>query len=309
MAEYRILSIDGGGIRGLLSARLLERIELERPGTLDAADLLAGTSTGGIISLGLASGLGPSDLVRLYRDHGNEVFDDSFLDDVKDLWKLTGADYSSKKLKKRLEIELGATKRLNQLGGRRVLITSFDLDNRDDPRKDPDDPRSWKPKFFHNFPGPDSDGKELVVDVAMRTAAAPTYFPSYQGYIDGGVVANNPSVAALAQALDGSTGGQQLADIRMLSLGTGLNPTYIGRKRHDWGYAQWVKHLIPLMMDGVMGVADYQCGRLLGNHYHRLDTLLKKPIPMDDVTQIPRLLKAADDVDLEETVDWIDEMW
>ena len=75
-----------------------------------------------------------------------------------------------------------------------------DLSARD--RADPSK-RHWKPKFFHNLErGGSKDGGELVVDVALRTSAAPTYFPSYQGYVDGGVVANNPTMAALAQALD-----------------------------------------------------------------------------------------------------------
>ena len=75
-----------------------------------------------------------------------------------------------------------------------VLIPSFQLDNQAPHAGQ----RQWKPKFFHNYPGPDSDGAELVVDVAMRTSAAPIYFPTYQSYIDGGVVANDPSMAALA---------------------------------------------------------------------------------------------------------------
>jgi hypothetical protein len=84
---------------------------------------------------------------------------------------------------------------------------------------------------------------------------------------------------------------------------------FISKKKHDWGYAQWVKHLIPLMLDGIMGVAHYQCDRLLGGQYHRLDTVLKKPIPMDGVKKIPKLIEYADAVDLTETLQWIDGSW
>src|SRR5207247_1022241 len=179
-AAYCILSVDGGGIRGLYAAVLLDRLTREVPTLVDRADLVAGTSTGGIIALGLAHGLAPADLVALYRDRAKAIFDDSWLDDLKDLGGLTGADYDNDKLKTRMEDVLGKKTRLKQLK-KRVLVPTFDLDNESpDPGK-----RMWKPKFFHNYPGPDSDGGELVVDVALRTSAAPTYFPTYQGYIDG----------------------------------------------------------------------------------------------------------------------------
>lgn len=65
------------------------------------------------------------------------------------------------------------------------------------------DRRTWKPKIFHNFKGDDSDGDALIANVALYTSSAPTYLPSADGYIDGGVFANNPSVVALAQAISG----------------------------------------------------------------------------------------------------------
>jgi len=300
MAAYRILSLDGGGIRGLYTAVLLERLSEEVPGFLDRVHLLGGTSTGGLIALGLASGLIPSELVTLYRDNAGVIFDDSWLDNLKDLGRLCGAEYDYKNLKKVLKALLGATKKLKQLN-KRIVVPTFDLDN----EARGGAVRTWKPKFFHNFPGPTSDGNELVVDVAVRTSAAPTYFPSYQGYIDGGVVANNPSMAALAQALDAKTGKQRLADVRLLSLGTGLNPTYIRGQRLDWGYAQWAKPLLTLMIDGMLGVADYQCARLLGGRYHRLDPALPKPVGLNDWRKTNDLIKYAEQVDIAETVGWL----
>ena len=85
MASYNILSLDGGGIRGLLTAIILERLNLTNPGWLDKVDLLAGTSTGGIIALGLANGLTPTQLRNLYQKKGEKIFDDSWLDDLKDI--------------------------------------------------------------------------------------------------------------------------------------------------------------------------------------------------------------------------------
>ena len=297
---YRILSVDGGGIRGLYAAVLLDRLTHEVPTLVDRVDLVAGTSTGGIIALGLAHGLAPADLVALYRDRAKEIFDDSWLDDLKDLGGLTGADYDNDKLKAVLEGVFGKKTRLKQLK-KRVLVPTFDLDNESpDPGK-----RMWKPKFFHNYPGPDSDGEELVVDVALRTSAAPTYFPTYQGYIDGAVVANNPAMAALAQALDAGTGKQSLQDVLLFSLGTGVNPTYVAGKELDWGYAQWAKPLIALMVDGMMGVADYQCARLLQQRYFRLAPILPERIGLDDVDKTSDLIKYAQDVNLEPTITWL----
>ena len=172
----------------------------------------------------------------------------------------------------------------------------------------PDNPaplRTWKPKFFHNFPGPDSDGKELVVDVALRTAAAPSFFPVYQGYADGGVFANNPSMAALAQALEPSTGGQNLADISLLSLGTGRGNQFITTQDADWGWVQWAPHIIDIMLGGSSGVAEYECRQLLGPRFHRLDPLLPETINLGDVAKIPRLVEIAERVMLEATIDWL----
>jgi len=309
--NYRILTFDGGGIRGIYTARLLDRIFGHQLPLLDSVHLFAGTSTGGIIAMGLASGLLPSDLVNLYQVNGVDIFDALWLRHITDLGGLAGADYSNANLETIVTNTFGK-KSLNDLLPKKVLVPSFDLDSSQDPEIDhkaSDYVRSWKPKFFHNFPGDDSDGDQLVVDVAMRTSAAPTYFPSYQHYVDGGVVANNPSMAALAQALDSGTGNQSLGDVRLLSLGTGVVSTFIDGQNHDWGDAQWAKPLISLMIDGVAGVADYQCNRLLGDHYFRLSPTLPTAWKMDDAKDIGEMLAAADEVDLTGVLDWLEKVF
>ena len=256
---YRILSFDGGGIRGLVTLALLKRLESQIPNLIKGADLLAGTSTGGIIALGLAAGKSVDEMIALYRDNGSKILDDSWWDDLRDLGGLAGADYDQKNLGKILTGLFPDTK-LKDLG-KRVLIPSFNLDD-----GDPDaTKRTWGPKFFHNFPGTDSDGEELVVDVALDTSAAPTYFPTHGTYIDGGVVANNPSLAAVAQTQDtrNTDPVPALGDIFLLSLGTGVNLSYVKGKNLDWGLAQWAKPLVSLLLDASMGIADYQCRYLL----------------------------------------------
>lgn len=297
---YSILSFDGGGVRGVYTAILLERLTTAVPTLISGAKLLAGTSTGGIIALGLAAGKQPRELVALYRDNASRIFDDSWLRDLANLNGLSGSDYDNKSLKQILQQILDRT-RLKDLN-HKVLISSFQLDNQDHHPSQ----RRWKPKFFHNYAGPESDGEELAVDVALRTSAAPVYFPSYQIYIDGGVVANDPSMAALAQAVDPATGAQHLEDLRIFSIGTGANPTYIEGSELDWGVAQWARPLINLMIDGVMGVAQYQCSRLLGaERYFRLEPYLPKAFAMDDARTVGELAELAERVDLAPAIDWL----
>jgi patatin-like phospholipase/acyl hydrolase len=300
MGYYRILTLDGGGIRGLLTAILLQRLETARPGLLAQVDLFAGASTGGIIALGLAAGRTPAQARELYEQRGRQVFADSRWDNWRDLGHAVHAQYSNAPLRRVLTAEFG-TMTLADLP-HRVLIATFDLEN--DPNHPPQ-MRTWKPKFFHNFPGHDSDGHEKVVDVAMRTSAAPSYFPVYQGYIDGGVVAGNPSMTALAQALEPSTGGQNLADLTLLSIGTGRNCRSLPGQDSDWGWAQWAPHIINLVLDGTSGIADYECRQLLGSRYHRLNPYLPERIDLDAVNKIPRLREIGERVMLEATLDWL----
>lgn len=298
---YHILSLDGGGLRGVLTAKILERLERTMPGFLERVDMLAGTSTGGILALGLAAGLSPTQIGQLYKDQAARIFADSVWDDLRDLVKLTGADYSNQELKQAILERIGPIS-LDDLS-KRVLISSFDLDCL--PRE-PGHLRTWKAKFFHNFPGPESDGDQKVVDVALRTSAAPSYFPIYQGYVDGGVVVNNPSMCALAQAINPATGGQKLEDVTLLSIGTGINAKYLSEQDADWGLAQWAPHLIHIMLEGGIGVADYQCRQMLSECYMRLDPVLLVPIGMDQVKHIPLLEEIGERANLQPTIEWLE---
>jgi uncharacterized protein len=308
MANFRILSCDGGGIRGVLTAVLLNRLVgayptllQDRPGTIT---LFAGTSTGGILALGLAAGLTPAQIRDLYVVNGKLIFDSSWTRDVVELGGISGSKYDNVNLKQILQETFGAQK-LKDLRSR-VLIASFNLDNQ---AADPSS-RTWNPKFFHNFSGPDSDGESLAVDVAMSTSAAPTYFPSYGVYVDGGVIANNPSMAAIAQALDGrnQTGERAtLGEIKLLSVGTGASLQYISGQDHDWGDAQWIKPILNVMMDGSVGVADFECKQLLGDRYCRVEPIFPagKSFPMDDVSKVVDLMDLANSSDLTGAVAWL----
>ncbi len=309
MAKYRVLSIDGGGIRGIVTTVMLQRLAARAglEGFLDKVDLITGTSTGGLLALGIARGLSLEEIRGLYEVDGPEIFDDSWLDDLLDLGKLRGADYKTAPMRRVLKRILGEDTTLGRLK-KRVLITAFDMDN-----ENPDElKRTWKPKLFHNFPGPGNDRHELAYKVGLYTAAAPTYFPSVDGYIDGGVYANNPAMSGLAQTQDTRYRPTPVLDeVVLLSLGTGTSLFYIRGKTLDWGYIQWAKPLINLMLDGISGIADYHCQQMLRDRYHRLAPVFPPDvsIPMDGVKKIPYMIRFAEGFDLGPTVRWMKKHW
>lgn len=309
MSKYHILSLDGGGIRGIITAVLLDRLNThpETSDFLEGVDLIAGTSTGGIIALAIAKGASPAELVELYKNLGPSVFTDSLWDNIKDLGSVLGAQYDTEPLERELKAFLGETTTLGQLT-KRVLVTTFDLDNlRPEPTR-----RTWKPKLFHNI-GQDNDGEALAYKVGLYTSAAPTYFPTVDGFIDGGVYANNPSMCALAQSQDERVykNCPNLTDVVMLSLGTGTSLTYQEGMNLDWGMGQWVRPLISILMDGVSGIADYQCKKLLQENYHRLAPVFPPgvKIEMDSVEHIALMIDFASHVDISEPVKWLKQTW
>jgi patatin-like phospholipase/acyl hydrolase len=306
MPNYRVLSIEGGGIRGLVSTVLLQRLAAT-PGLeklLGAIDLIAGTSSGGLLALGIAHQIDLAVIRNLFTQAGPKIFDDSWLDDLVDLGKLKGADYDIQPLRRELRKLFGNTT-LGQLK-KRVLVTAFDLDNEVQNR------RTWKPKLFHNFPGNNNDRNEPVYKVGLYTCAAPTYFPSVDGYIDGGVYAVNPSMCALAQTQDRRYQPTPLLDeVVLFSLGTGASLQYIRGRTLDWGYAQWARPLVSLMMDGTAGIADYQCYQILDANYHRLAPVFPTgtTVPLDAVDKIPYLIDFAESLVLDKTIAWLKQHW
>jgi hypothetical protein len=247
----------------------------------------------------LAAGLPAAEIVEIFRAYGQVVLQQSV---VQNLGQLVSSKYNILDLKRLLTPYFGAALMLDLIKRRskHLLAPAFDLDG------SVDGVRTWKPKIFHNFPGPDADNGELLVDVILRSSAMPVLFASYQGYIDGTVVAVNPAMLAIGQALDPRGGSRTLQDLRVLSLSAGYFPRYIGGQEHDWGLTRWSWGLVSLMSDGQMGVADFEAARLLGSEgYFRLSPLLPEAIALDDAEKIPDLIAYAEAVDIDETVAWI----
>lgn len=228
-SKFKILSIDGGGIRGIMPAKILMELEyeLQRKHGEDARlyqyfDLICGTSTGGIIAIGLALGVPAKEIFRFYQEHAKDIFSRwSLL-----LTPFRGTFYSRKRLEALLiEAYCGnGTKDSVRMRDckTRVCVPAYELGNGQlHVFKTPHNPR-----FVRDLHIP-------AVDVALMTSAAPVYFKPYTfsynkidsditesctNMIDGGMAANNPSLIGILEALGV---GVQLKDIQLLSLGTG----------------------------------------------------------------------------------------
>jgi len=291
--KIRILACDGGGIRGLLTAIWIRRLQTVRPDLLERVRLFAGTSTGGIIALALAKGLPIADIIELYTLKGAAIFHR----DWRRWFGLTGAKYRNHNLRKRLQACFRDAE-LQDL--RPVLIPSFQLDNHAVPPE-----RHWKPKFWTNMTP--ADGPMPVWQVALYTTAAPTYFPAVDGYVDGGLIANNPSLAALAETL---RAGSSLSSVSLLSLGTGATANWIQDPTYNFG-AKDVGTLVNMMLGGNEDAVAFECKQLLGERACRFNPVLPvvNPLRIDDVKRIPEIVALAESTDLQPVVAWLGNYW
>jgi patatin-like phospholipase/acyl hydrolase len=307
MAKYRILSIDGGGLFGVISIVLLQRLsnDPKLAGWLKSVDLVAGTSTGGLIAIGVAGERDMQELRDLYENKAAEVFSRVWWKQLIDWDNWIWAKYEADNLAQQLKATIGDQLTLGDLK-KKVLITTFDLDNESQVASVP---RTSKPKLFHNLDIPGNDGAQPVYKVGLYSCLAPTFWPSDDGYIDGGVCAPNPSMCALAQSQDqGLPNPPPLSEVVLLSIGAS-HPNYIEGMKLDWGKLKWAAHIIYLMLHGVCGIADYQCRQLLGDRYHRLAPDLMQGWADDDVSKIPDMVQFAESFDLSETIQWIQSRW
>ncbi|WP_345986621.1 patatin-like phospholipase family protein [Sulfurimonas sp. HSL-1656] len=225
--KFKILSLDGGGVRGYLSIKILENVEKhlndkdgnEVPIGL-RFDLIAGTSTGSIIAALLAKGMFAKEAREIYEKSMSKVFKKRSL-----LERLFQSKYCSQELKNIVfdTLKDSATQQqlvFNELE-RDLIITAFDLDE-------------FKPKVFKSDYSKKNDKKFCVSDAIMASTAAPTYFPAYSDskaggvLIDGGMSANNPSLIALIDARHfdrkskkNTLPPETLSDVCLLSIGTG----------------------------------------------------------------------------------------
>lgn len=248
---FKILSIDGGGIRGVYPAAFLSELEyhLKQEGKEitklhNYFDLICGTSTGGIIALGLALGMESKDILDLYLENCNIIFSDkkSFFSSI------INSFYSNKKLEELLQLSYSkySNNGDTRLGHAktRVCIPVFNAFN--------SQVSIYKTSHHKNLR---RDYQIPAYQVALSTGAAPTYFspytPKFQrtdstdkieyiNNIDGGVYANNPSMIGLIEAISGLD--IPLENIKLLSIGTGRKKYTENERRKNWGLWYWIKN-------------------------------------------------------------------
>ena len=309
---FRILSLDGGGIRGAFGAAFLCRLERQIGCAIaDYFDLITGTSTGGIIALALCLGESAERIRNLYRDDGPAIFAPRGSKDLSisqrlcakgAAWKFRGLDeetmyrskYSSVALREVLTAVFG-TRTLEDARTSRALIPAVNLTTgRTIVFKTPHHPKFIRDRYI------------TAVDVALATSAAPTFFPQARigtgtAYADGGLWANNPAMLAYAEAIkihgiakrDELDPAFSLDEIHMISIGTG-EPEYYAKPEHgDDGLLWWADKLFEVASGAASQGVDFQLRYVLGpQRYQRIDFKMPStPWRLDEVAAIPELLQ------------------
>jgi patatin-like phospholipase/acyl hydrolase len=280
--SIKVLSIDGGGIRGIIPAIILDAIQQRLgKGAWQSFDLIAGTSTGGIITVGIGTACSngkpysPQQLVGLYVKNGASIFKKRLLEIVDEL---AGPKYSPDGLQEVLEEFFGDTEFKSAFTP--LLVSSYDL-------------QSQLPFFFKSHMiSSKPDYNWPICDIARATSAAPTYFPPFHltrngldyALVDGGVFVNNPSMAAYAEARRLYPAA---SDFVVVSIGTGNRQDRISyAQAKDWGLLGWAKQIVPVFMDSVSEAVDYELAQMPGCTYYRLqvENLPQEAVDMDNVT-------------------------
>jgi patatin-like phospholipase/acyl hydrolase len=318
--KYKILSIDGGGIRGIIPALLLAEIErrTQKP-IFSLFDLITGTSSGGILALGLTKPRLSSDvsdnlpvaeytaedLLQLFIEYGVEIFYEPLferlLGPLEDIF--LQPKYPSESKEEIFRQYFGNALLENNL--KEVFVTSYDIEQR-------------IPIFFTNkLEKQQIESKSFqklcggfsLLDAALATSATPTYFaphrlvnPHNSGIaytlIDGGVFANNPAHLAILEAQISSKRKAQKVlnteDILVVSLGTGsLTSVYPYKEVKNWGLLQWGRPLLNIMFDGSSEVVAGELEQLFEpsdqeakSFYYRFQTLLDSELEEIDNTKL-----------------------
>ncbi|MBP9708515.1 MAG: patatin-like phospholipase family protein [Oligoflexales bacterium] len=207
--KFSILSLDGGGVRGIFSAAVLAALEEDfNVKIVDHFDLIAGTSTGGILALGLGLGLTPKQILEFYFNYSHKIFP-RWRRAVPVGW-IIGSRYRNGGLIASLKDVFGERKFGES--SKRLLVTSYSLDDDD--------------VYFFRTPHHPRLARDFKIEawkVAASTSAAPGFFPAFRGLdrlrlVDGGVCANNPSMVALTEAV--GTLEASFPSISLFSVGT-----------------------------------------------------------------------------------------
>jgi uncharacterized protein len=265
---YRVLALDGGGIRGLVPAEVLKLLEARMGKPIsELFDLVAGTSTGGILALGLTKPdpqgrpqFSATDMCELYLQEGTTIFPHSLLEELETLHGMSDARYPAGPIERILGQRFGEVMLSQALT--EVVIPSYDLS-------------APGPYFFKReyAKSQTEDWDVSMALVARATSAAPTYFdpavlPAASGgvehaLVDGGTFANNPTLAAYVDALRLK---QEIPRVVLVSIGTGLPPQTPGSgaipvgvaEARAFGLVKWARPILEVVLDGASKAVEYQ---------------------------------------------------
>ena len=285
--RYRILCLDGGGVRGAFTAAVLAQWEEQAKGAkiADHFDLIAGTSTGGILAIGLGLGISPQEMVNFYRTQGTKIFPElGFFDKLK---QGLDAKYDAANLEACLRLAYNRDGKVKYLrdSTSRLLILSYNL-------------RANAIKLYRTSHSPDEPGYDALeaVVVGRATSAAPTYFEAAlvdgeldpHEAVDGGIWANCPAMAAVAEAV--FVLKIPLDRIDVLSVGTAGLPVLL-KSPDRQGLAGWALKSTDLFLNSQMDATRYYLEKLLGKYgYLRVDDPVPRVEQMDDASKVAYLV-------------------
>lgn len=252
---FKILCIDGGGIKGLFSAQVLAEFE-EAFGTTTSEhfDLVCGTSTGGIIALGVAGGIPMKEVVKFYENFGPEIFSQRWkIGKIGELfYTIKQAVFSSKYSDKSLRKSLGKVFGTRKIASSQNLlcIPAFNITT--------SKPRIFKRDYQHM----NQDANKTFLEVALATSAAPTYFPIQEidsvQYVDGGIYANNPVMVGLTEAVfngywikpKGQRSANDFDGVQILSISSCVVPKGDYAKKKSRSFVKWIATLFDAYAEG-----------------------------------------------------------
>lgn len=279
---YRILAFCGGGIRGTASARMLMRLARTHPGLVAEADLLAGCSVGSSIISSLVARRTPAEVYHGMTTDTVRFFKNSNPDRSKPAFPVDEVVYGQRVLHP-------LNPRLRDLD-QKVLFTAFNVKG---------GPKStWKPLLFNNL-SKSTNADTRLIDAVVSSGAMPAQMGSWRGNIDGAFVNHDPSLAAIALAVNE---GIDLSDIVLICFGTGLMSNWIASDTARWGAQQWQNgngnprdHTPSVLINGTdapilnatlngttTNLTPHLVGMMLGDRYAYLNPTLDRFIPEDD---------------------------
>jgi len=283
MGRFRILSLDGGGIKGTFTASVVANLEnmLGAP-IAQYFDLITGTSTGGIIALGLGSGLKGSEILNFYVKKGPQIFPSTGMHQrlQHTIKGLVRPKHSSTILREHL-VDVFGEKRLGESCSR-LVIPCFDCNA--------GRVQLFKTAHHSRFV---QDYKMSTVDIALATSAAPTYFSVFtaqdgQSFLDGGVWANCPVLVGLLEAM--FILQTNPAEIDVLSIGTTDAAFDISGRRRIGGLLSWSNTIVSVLMQAQIDAAMAQAQIVTGKRLLRIDAIAREGrFRLDDARQIAEL--------------------